>query len=75
MTTTCFDTNRSLPAEAAPLRLVAIAETAERLGISPAHLRREIRLKRLAVHRLGRRVLISESDLAAYLAARRRGAR
>jgi excisionase family DNA binding protein len=56
-------------------RLLSIKDTAGVLGISVAHLRREIRLKRLAVHRIGRLVRIAEADLAAYLARHRRGAR
>ena len=53
----------------------SLAEVAQQLGLSISHLRREIRLRRLPHHEFGRLIRISEADLAAYVASRRRGAR
>ena len=57
------------------LRLMSLREAADLLGLSIPHLRREIRLRKLACHRFGRLIRISEDDLEAYLSKRRRGAR
>jgi excisionase family DNA binding protein len=56
-------------------RMLTVHEVADLLSVSLAHLRREIRLRHLAAHRIGRNVRVSETDLAAYLAKRRRGPR
>lgn len=53
-------------------RLHNLKSVADVLDVSVAHLRREIRLKRLAIHRIGRLVRIAEADLADYLARHRR---
>lgn len=51
-------------------KLLSISEAAESLNISQRHLREEIRQRKLAHVRLGRRVLVSEADLQKYLASR-----
>ena len=56
-------------------RLLTLREVAALLQLSRAHLRREIRQRRLPAHRLGRAIRISEADLADYLGRRRRGPR
>jgi excisionase family DNA binding protein len=48
---------------------ISIEATAWRLSVSPSFLRLEIRRGRLRPLRLGRRVLISESEISRYLAA------
>lgn len=66
----------SLHAPAVPLsRMLTLREVADLLQLSLAHLRREIRQRRLPAHRLGRAIRISEADLADYLGRRRRGPR
>jgi len=44
-------------------------------GFSVSHLRRQIRLRKLAVHRVGRAIRVSEADLAGFLARARRASR
>jgi excisionase family DNA binding protein len=56
-------------------RYFTLAGIARLLDLSVSHLRREVRLRRIAVHRFGRLIRVSEADLADYLARRRRGAR
>jgi len=65
------------PAGVAPsaLRLMTLAEVREMTGFSVSHLRRQIRLRKLAVHRVGRSIRVSEADLAAFLAGARRSRR
>jgi excisionase family DNA binding protein len=55
--------------------LFPVQQVAEALSLSVSHLRREIRLRKLAVVRVGRRVLISPEAIEAYLAKRSRSAR
>ncbi|GGC64896.1 hypothetical protein GCM10011504_48680 [Siccirubricoccus deserti] len=57
------------------LRLLTLAQVAEITNLSASTLRRQIRLKRLAVHRLGNTLRIAEADLQAWLATSRRAAR
>lgn len=54
---------------------LTIAEIVERCRLSDSTIRRLIRRRDIAIHRVGGRVLISEPDLAAFLARVRRGAR
>jgi excisionase family DNA binding protein len=56
-------------------RLLSLTQVAEITALSPSTLRRHIRLKRLAVHRIGGALRIAEPDLAAWLARQRRAAR
>ena len=49
----------------------SIKEVAGRCRVCERTVLRWIQANELAVHRLGRRVLISEADLACFLAARR----
>ena len=58
-----------------PSRLLSLAEVAEITALSPSTLRRHIRLKRLAVHRIGRVLRVAEPDLATWLGRQRRAAR
>ena len=51
--------------------LLTVAAVADRLAVSPRHVRRLIAGGTLPVHRLGRVVRISEDDLARYLASTR----
>jgi excisionase family DNA binding protein len=60
---------------ASPLRLLDLKLVAEMFSMSVSTLRREIRLRRLPVHRIGRAIRVSEADLQAYLGKRRRNAR
>ncbi len=62
------------PAAAATsaLRLLTLAEVHDHTGWSVSHLRRQIRLGKLSVHRAGRSIRVSEADLAAFLARARR---
>ena len=66
------DTPHGAPA---PSRLYTLAQVAEITALSIATLRRQVRLKRLAVLRFGRTLRIAEDDLAAWLARHRRAAR
>ena len=68
----------AFPSEAKPARerLFTVEEVAEMTTMSLAYWYREIRLRRIAVTRMGERAIrISESDFHAYLAARRRAKR
>jgi excisionase family DNA binding protein len=56
-----------------PLRFFTVAEIAEVLGVSTRSIRRWIENCELVVHRFGRGVRISESDLKAFLAIHRDG--
>lgn len=63
------------PSVGLPLpRLFSLSEVAEALDVSVSHLRREIRLRRLEVHRIGKAIRISREAVEAYLARRRRAA-
>ena len=53
-------------------RLLSIAKAAVQLDVSVKKVRREIKLGALPIHRIGRQIRISEWDLAAYIASRRR---
>ena len=55
--------------------LLTLDDAAVELNVSVSHLRREVRLRRLAVCRFGRLIRVAPHDLAAYVAARRRAAR
>ena len=52
--------------------LLTTAEAAERLGMSPRSLRREIADGKLAVVRIRRMVRVCESDIESYILAYRR---
>jgi excisionase family DNA binding protein len=54
-----------VPAADNPMHTVT--HIAQRDNVSPRHIWRQIRSKKLAVHRFGRAVRISESDYQAYL--------
>jgi hypothetical protein len=56
-------------------RLLCLAQVAEITDLSPSTLRRHIRLKRLAVYRIGGALRVAEPDLAVWLARHRRAAR
>jgi excisionase family DNA binding protein len=56
-------------------RLLTLRQVAEITSLSPSTLRRQIRLKRLAVHRIGGALRVAEPDLTAWLARQRRAAR
>jgi excisionase family DNA binding protein len=51
--------------------LLTIALVADRLAVSPRHVRRLIERAELPAHRIGSAVRISEDDLARYLASTR----
>jgi excisionase family DNA binding protein len=53
----------------------SVQEAAARCGVSVFAIRRWIVQRRLAVHRLGRRVVISEEDLTQFLSSHRVPAR
>jgi len=59
------------PRSAGP-RLFSISKVAIQLDVSEKTVRREIKRGELPLHRIGRQVRISEWDLAAYIARRRR---
>lgn len=66
------------PAALAPaslLKLLSINQSAAAVGggLSPAMIRKLIRLGQLPCVRIGRRVLVAETDLAAFVASRRTG--
>lgn len=64
------------PGAPAPMpQLYTLAQVAEFTALSPSTLRREIRLRQLAVHRFGRVLRVAEADLQSWLARRRRAAR
>ena len=56
-------------------RMLTLAVVSDITGLSPSTLRRHIRLKRLAVHRIGGALRIAEPDLADWLGRQRRAAR
>lgn len=56
-------------------RYFSLEDVARLLDLSVPHLHREMRLHRIAVHRFGRLIRVSEADLGDCLARRRRGAR
>lgn len=53
-----------------PIRLLRLREVADRLSISVATVRREIRSRRLKAVRIGRALRVNEAELANYIAAR-----
>ena len=53
------------------LRLYAVDDVAEQLGVSSKTVRRWIAAGELPVHHFGRQLRISEADLAAFIAQRR----
>jgi excisionase family DNA binding protein len=53
-------------------KLINVPAAAEALGVSEKTVRRLIDTKSLRIYRIGRRVLIAEDDLAAYLAQARK---
>jgi len=63
--------SRTVPA-ASPARLLTLAEVHDTTGWSVSHLRRQVRLGKLIVHRVGRSVRVSEADLMAFLGGSRR---
>ena len=71
MSSTAF-TSEAAPAR---VRLFRVEELAEMTAMSVACWRREIRLKRIAVTRMGRAIRVSESDFHDYLASHRRAKR
>ncbi len=56
-------------------RLLTLAQVGDLTGLSTSTLRRQIKIKRLAVHRVGGALRVSEPDLADWLARHRRAAR
>lgn len=60
-------TNRSLPS----IQFHTVAEVANQLKVSEKQVRRWIGAGELVAHRLGRQLRIADSDLRAFLAARR----
>ena len=57
---------------AGSIKMLTLRQVADVTALSLAHLRREIRLKRLTVYRFGRTIRVVEGDLQAYLDARRK---
>lgn len=55
-----------------PVRMLAVTDIAARLRVCTKTVRRWIDRNELRVYRLGRRLRVSEEDLAAFLARRRR---
>ncbi len=53
-------------------RLYKLFEVAAQIACSVSTMRREVRAGRLKVIRIGRILRVTEADLAAYLAARRK---
>jgi excisionase family DNA binding protein len=53
-------------------RFLTLAQTADRLQVCPRTLTRAIERGDLHAHRLGRQIRISEDDVAAFMAVRRR---
>ena len=58
-----------------PVRLFTVEDVAEMTSMSVAYWRREIRLRRIAVTRMGRAIRVTESDFHAYVASHRRAKR
>ena len=56
-------------------RMLTLAVVSDITGLSASTVRRHIRLKHLAVHRIGGALRVAEADLAAWLARQRRVAR
>ena len=54
-------------------RFFSVAKVAVILDMSQKSVRRDIKAGELPVHRFGRLLRVSEADLAAYIARRRRG--
>ena len=52
-------------------KLLTMEEVAERLNITPRHVRRLVFERRIAYRKVGRHVRISSRDLAEYVAAHR----
>lgn len=63
------------PAPTALPCLFSLKQVSEALSISVSHLRREVRLRRIEVVRLGRNLRISRDAVAAYVAGRQRRVR
>jgi excisionase family DNA binding protein len=63
--------NYGRPRRREPMQFLTIREVAERLNVATRTVRRWIDLGLLPVHRFGRTVRISGSDLAAFLATHR----
>ena len=53
-------------------RLLTIADVAECLRVSTKTVRRKIDANELAVHRIGRRLRVTEEDLNLFISGRRR---
>lgn len=51
--------------------LLTVEEAAERMKMSPRHVRRLVQERRIAFHRLGRAVRIAPDDIATYVASTR----
>jgi excisionase family DNA binding protein len=65
-------TDRTLARRNQPAgNLHSVDELANRWGVSTRTVRRQIKSGALRAHRIGRRVLISDADIAAFLAANR----
>jgi len=56
-------------------RLLSIAEAADLLGTSPHFVRRLVAERRIAFHKVGRHVRLTEPDLISFVAAGRVRAR
>lgn len=52
-------------------RLLTLDEAAEELNLTPRYMRRLVSERRIAFVRMGRKIRISESDLAAFVEAAR----
>jgi excisionase family DNA binding protein len=52
-------------------QLLTIEQAAEVMGMSTRHVRRLVAERRIAFHKLGRSVRISQADIAAYIEAGR----
>ena len=52
-------------------RLLTLDEAAEELNLTPRSMRRLVNERRIAFVRMGRKIRISESDLAAFVEAAR----
>ncbi len=51
--------------------LLSITEVAKRLDVSSKTIRRLIETKSIVIHRIGRQIRISETDLAVYVRGQR----
>lgn len=51
--------------------LLSIPKAAERLGVAPITIRRLVSARKVSHHRIGGRIMFSEEDIAAFLAATR----